>query len=133
MLANVYRFGRGALLGLAILGTPALAQEQTLTNGLDKLSYALGMDLGTQLRRSGIQVNPEVFAQALVDGLAGNDTLMTPDDAKVVIRMLQAELERREAAARAAAPGTTKTDASRAPAAPPAPMPASGPPAGQGR
>jgi hypothetical protein len=91
------------------------------------------MDLGTQLRRSGIQVNPEVFGHALADGLAGNDTLMTPDDAKVVIRMLQAALERREAEASAAAPGSAKTAPSRPQATPPAPLPPGGPAAGQGR
>jgi len=101
-----------ALVGLALSVPQAAAADDSaiaasaLNSDQARLSYALGMDLGAQLRRSGVAVDPAIFARALTDSLAGNETLMTPADAQVTIQMLQMQLQRRQAEAKAkAAPG----------------------------
>jgi uncharacterized small protein (DUF1192 family) len=88
----------------------AFAQDApALTSDNEKLSYALGMDLGNQLRRLGVQVDPTVFGKALGDALSGGKTLMTPEEARQRIGALQEDLKRREAEMRMLAPGRTGT------------------------
>ncbi len=69
------------------------AQDQApLKTQKEKLSYALGMDLGSQLGKKSVDVDPDVFARGLRDALTGGRTLMTEDDARVLITALQKEL-----------------------------------------
>lgn len=103
-----------ALIGLALMASQAGVAEEGLPNASvlhsdqARLGYALGMDLGTQLRRQAVAVDPAVFARALSDGLAGGPTLMTPDEVRAEIGKLQTQLMRRqaEASAKAGAVGT---------------------------
>lgn len=88
-----------ALLAVVSLAGQACADEAPpLTSDTDKLSYALGMDLGSQLRRLSVEVDATIFGKALADGLAGGPTLIAPDEARVRIAALQDELKRRQAA-----------------------------------
>jgi len=59
----------------------------------------MGMDLGAQLRRSGVDVDPRIFGQALGDALSGGKTLLTPEEARQEIGRLQADMIRRQAQA----------------------------------
>jgi hypothetical protein len=86
------------VLAIALLAGQAFAQDAVgLKSDTEKLSYALGMDLGNQLRRKSVAVDPTVFGRALADALAGGTTLMTPDEARAQIAALQAEMIRRQA------------------------------------
>jgi len=89
--------GRLAALALAFLAMQAMAQEApVLGSEKDQLSYALGMDLGHQLHRLSVDVDPSIFAQGLGDALADQKTLMTPEEAKATIARLQDALRRTE-------------------------------------
>ncbi len=59
-------------------------------------SYALGMDLGAQLRKLSIEVDPSLFAKGLADALAGEKLLLTEADAKAAIARMQAEVKARQ-------------------------------------
>ena len=91
----------GALSGAA-LGEGQASGEAgaTLATGRDRLSYAMGMDLGGQLRRSGVDIDPGIFGRALGDALSGGKTQLTPDEARQEIGRLQADMIRRQAQAR---------------------------------
>jgi len=68
----------------------ASAQEApALTTEKDKLSYAMGMDLGQQLKTQSVDIDPALFARALADALSGGKTLLTAEEAKAVIAQLQ--------------------------------------------
>ena len=85
-----------ALLGLVSLTSQAMAQDSAALNGdTERLSYALGMDLGQQLRRLAVDVEPSLFAKGLSDALTDGKTLLTPDEAHAVIAVLQEEMKRR--------------------------------------
>lgn len=75
----------------AVQDTPALKTQK------EKISYALGMDLGSQLRRSSIDVDPVLFGQGLKDALSGGKTLLTEEQVRAVISGLQAEQKGKEA------------------------------------
>jgi FKBP-type peptidyl-prolyl cis-trans isomerase len=84
------------------LAVPARAQEATpLATENDKLSYAMGMDLGQQLKAQSVDIDPALFGRGLADALSGGKTLLTTEEAKAVIAELQkAMIVKRAEAAR---------------------------------
>ncbi|MBP1636005.1 MAG: FKBP-type peptidyl-prolyl cis-trans isomerase [Acidobacteria bacterium] len=78
-------------IGLLVVPTLSLAQggAAELKTEKDKLSYAMGMDLGGQLKKNSVDVDPSVFARGLADALSGGKTLLTEEEAKTVITELQ--------------------------------------------
>jgi FKBP-type peptidyl-prolyl cis-trans isomerase len=80
------------VLALLMMSVPAIAIAQTapeLKTEKDKLSYAMGMDLGGQLKARSVAIDPAVFAQGLKDALSGSKTALTEDEAKKAISALQ--------------------------------------------
>ena len=62
-------------------GTSA-SQPTALTDKKSKLSYALGMNLGSNLRQQQIDVDSNLLTQGIKDGLAGSKTQMTDEEAR---------------------------------------------------
>ncbi len=87
------------MIGLFALGV--VAQETpALKSPKEKRSYALGIDLGRQLRNNLIEVDPDLFSQGLKDALAGGKTLLSEEEVRTAIAELQAEMKARVAEAR---------------------------------
>ena len=89
------------MLTVAMMFVPVLASAQdapALKTEKDKLSYALGMDLGTQFKARSVDIDVDVFARALKEALAGGKTLMTDADAKTIIAELQKAMLVKQAA-----------------------------------
>jgi FKBP-type peptidyl-prolyl cis-trans isomerase len=63
----------------------------TLNSRKDKESYALGLNMGTNLRRQGVEIDPNVLFQGLKDGYSGGKTLMTEDESLGVLTQLQTD------------------------------------------
>ena len=80
------------MLTLVMISLPALAGAQeaaALKTEKDKLSYAMGMDLGNQLKTRSVDIDSAVFGQGLKDALSGSKTLLTEEEARAVITELQ--------------------------------------------
>jgi len=94
------------LLTLVVLAVPTLAGAQEappFVTDKDRLSYAMGMDLGQQLKTQSVDIDPALFARGLADALSGGKTLLTTEEAKAVIAELQkAMIVKRAEAARLA-------------------------------
>jgi FKBP-type peptidyl-prolyl cis-trans isomerase len=89
------------VVGAMLASGVAAAQEApALKTQKDKISYALGMDLGNQLRKQAIEVDPALFGQGLKDALAGGEMLLTEKEARDAILVLQADLKTKEAGKR---------------------------------
>ena len=69
-----------------------------LTTQKDKFSYALGMDLGTNLRKQSVPVDPNILARGLKDALAGGKTALTDDQAKAALMAVQDDLRKKQQA-----------------------------------
>ncbi len=81
-----------------LLPAVAVAQQATeLKTDKDKISYALGLDLGNQLKRQAVEVDTDLFMQGLKASLTGGKPLMTEDEAKAAIAALQGELQKKQA------------------------------------
>ena len=86
---------------IALSAVVVVAQDASpLKSAKDKRSYALGMDLGTQLHSMGLDVDPAIFSRGLSDALSGGKTLLTQEEVRAAIVELQAEMKRKQAEAR---------------------------------
>jgi FKBP-type peptidyl-prolyl cis-trans isomerase FklB len=68
----------------------------TLTTPKDKLSYAIGMNVGKNLQRQSIDVDPAILMQGLKDTMAGGKTLLTEQEAQSVLTEMQAEARKKQ-------------------------------------
>ncbi|HEY4051066.1 MAG TPA: FKBP-type peptidyl-prolyl cis-trans isomerase [Acidobacteriaceae bacterium] len=59
----------------------------------DKISYAIGMQVGNSLHRQSVQVDPKILARGLSDALAGGKLLLTDQEAKAVLTQLQQQVQ----------------------------------------
>jgi FKBP-type peptidyl-prolyl cis-trans isomerase FklB len=88
-----------ALWGIGLLTLQVtVGQTPSLKTDKEKLSYAMGMDLGRQLRLQSVDIEPELFRQGLRDALSGGKTLLTEEEVRAAIAGLQAGLQKKQAA-----------------------------------
>ncbi len=64
----------------------------------DKVSYAIGMNIGKGLHRDSIAIDPQLLLRGLQDALAGGKTLMTDQQAQATMVQLQGQVRERESA-----------------------------------
>jgi len=100
-----------AMLAFAF-ACPALAQTTTtpIAPPSDKFkdpqsqaSYAIGVNLGSGLRREQIAIDPEILAQGVRDALVGGPMQMTDEEVRATLSRLQAGIQARQAEATARA------------------------------
>ncbi len=77
--------------------TPATkSQPLTLKTQKDKVSYAMGMNFGTGFRKQSIDIDPAILARGLRDALSNGKTLLTEDEARVILTQLQTDLRAKQ-------------------------------------
>ena len=77
--------------GAAKTGPPLLLKTQK-----DKVSYAIGLNIGKSFRKDSVDVNSAIFARGVKDAITGAKPLLTDEELKVVLAELQAELKKRQ-------------------------------------
>jgi FKBP-type peptidyl-prolyl cis-trans isomerase FklB len=75
---------------------PAAKSVTTLSTPKDKLSYAIGLNVGRSLQKDTIEIDEEILIKGLKDALSGAQTLMTDDDARSTIVALQTEVRKKQ-------------------------------------
>jgi FKBP-type peptidyl-prolyl cis-trans isomerase FklB len=78
--------------------TAKTAAPLTLKTQKEKASYAIGMNIGKNLKRDSVEIDPAVLSRALRDVLAGNKLLLTDEEAKAALTALQVEVRAKEEA-----------------------------------
>ena len=89
------------ILAIAMTVLPALVCAQdapALKTDKEKLSYAMGMDLGGQLKANSVDIDTTLFIEGLRAALAGGKTLLTDAEAKAAISKLQMAMVSKQAA-----------------------------------
>src|SRR6202022_4679862 len=51
----------------------------------DKVSYAIGLNIGRSLHKDSLEVDPNILVRGLKDGLAGGKPLLTDDETKAAV------------------------------------------------
>ena len=83
--------------------SPAPANTGSLKTPKDKLSYAIGMDVASSLKRIGAEVDPAVVALAFKDTYVGGPTQLTEAQVKEALMAFQQDLvAKRQTEAKAA-------------------------------
>ncbi len=70
-----------------------------LKTAKDRLSYAIGLDIGQRLKSQQLGVDPDVVAKGLADGLAGGKPLLSQQEYTAIMKQLQAKMEAQAEAA----------------------------------
>ena len=91
---------------------PAAASQSNsaLPTQKDKVSYAIGMNIGTTLHRQSVDVDPKVVAQGLQDALSGGKTLLSEDEARATLTDLQNDMRKKQQEKMQAAAETNKKE-----------------------
>jgi FKBP-type peptidyl-prolyl cis-trans isomerase FklB len=86
--------------------TPAATTQQAPAAGTqnppafktqkDKISYAIGMNIGTNLHRQSVDIDPKVLQQGLEDALAGGKTLLSEDEARATLTEFQTDMRKKQ-------------------------------------
>lgn len=81
------------------LPTEAASEDSSaLKSRKEKVSYALGMNLGNAVRKQSIETDTDLMIQGLKDTLSGGKTLLTEEEARVALVELQNELKSKQVA-----------------------------------
>jgi FKBP-type peptidyl-prolyl cis-trans isomerase FklB len=64
----------------------------------DKVSYAIGVNIGKSMRKDAVDVDPAIFSRGMKDALAGGKLLLTDDEMKVALTKLQSEMRAKQEA-----------------------------------
>src|SRR2546430_16593285 len=85
------------IVSASLLALPLLGQEKSpqLKDQKDKVSYSLGMNIGFNLSRQKVDVNPDILAAGIKDSLAGKPQL-TPEQVKEVMAQFEKDMEAKQ-------------------------------------
>jgi FKBP-type peptidyl-prolyl cis-trans isomerase FklB len=87
-----------AMCGVVTLSGAAFAADSPeLKSDKEKLSYSIGMDIGGNLKRGSIEVDPDLLAKGLKDTYGGGKTLLTEDEARQTLEVAQKALMAKKA------------------------------------
>lgn len=75
---------------------PKTATVLTLKTQKDKVSYALGANLGMNLHKQSVDVDAAIIIRGLKDALAGGKLLLTDDEARAALTQLQTDLRNKQ-------------------------------------
>jgi len=78
-------------------GAKTAAAPPALSTKKEKVSYAIGADLGGKLKSSSIDVDPNVLTRALKDSLTGAKSAMTDDEVRATLSELTKDLQQKQA------------------------------------
>jgi FKBP-type peptidyl-prolyl cis-trans isomerase FklB len=62
----------------------------------DKVSYAIGMNIGKSLKRDSIDLDPAILLHAIKDVLGGSKLLLTDQEVQATLTTLQADLRKKQ-------------------------------------
>ena len=92
----------GALALLLLAGGPVLAAEKKLElkDQKSRVSYGIGLSIGQDFKRQGIEVDPEILARAIMDVQTDAPLSMSKDEVQETLVKFKKELAAKQEAAR---------------------------------
>lgn len=82
---------------------PKPKEAPAFTTLKDRTSYALGMNLGTQLHKQAVEVDPDLVLKGLKDAVSGGKTLMSEEEVRATFTELQGLIAKKQQEQKAAA------------------------------
>jgi FKBP-type peptidyl-prolyl cis-trans isomerase FklB len=87
-----------AVMGVILFASPANAGENlVLKTQKDKMSYIIGMDIGKNFKRQAIDIDPDILARGVKDGISGEKGLLSEQEARETLAAFQKEMMAKQA------------------------------------
>ena len=85
------------VVSASLLALPLFGQEKSpqLKDQKDKVSYSIGMNIGFNLSRQKVDINPDILAAGIKDSIAGKPQL-TQDQVKDVMAQFEKDMEQKQ-------------------------------------
>ncbi|MBF8260106.1 MAG: Peptidyl-prolyl cis-trans isomerase [Actinobacteria bacterium] len=91
------RLAMAMCAAVALSGAAFAADAPELKTDKEKISYSIGMDIGGNLKRASVEVDPDLLAKGLKDSYGGGKTILTEDEARNTIADYQKTLMAKQA------------------------------------
>ena len=91
------RLAMAMCAAVALSGAAFAADAPELKSDKEKISYSIGMDIGGNLKRGSVEIDPDILAKGLKDSYGGGKTLLTEDEARKTIADFQQALRAKQA------------------------------------
>ncbi len=85
------------IVSASLLALPLFGQDKSpqLKDQNDKVSYGIGMNIGFNLSRQKVDINPDILAAGIKDAIAGKPQL-TSDQVKDVMAQFEKDMEQKQ-------------------------------------
>jgi len=85
------------IVSASLLALPLFGQEKSpqLKDQKEKVSYAIGMNIGLNLSRQKVDINPDILAAGIKDAIGGKPQL-TQDQVKEVMGQFEKDMEQKQ-------------------------------------
>lgn len=87
-----------ALIGFFAAAPAGAADDSPLKTQQDKVSYALGMNIGKQLKQNEVEINLDIYLRGLQDTLKDGKPLLTDEEARQTMMEFQTDLRQKQMA-----------------------------------
>jgi FKBP-type peptidyl-prolyl cis-trans isomerase FklB len=85
------------VLGILFLVSQVSAQEKlVLKNQKEKVSYIIGTDIGGNLKRQSVDVDPNILARGIQDSLSGAKPLLSKEEIQETMVVFQKEMAEKQ-------------------------------------
>jgi len=89
------------IAGMVISSSTVMgAEKPVLKTQKEKTSYVIGVDIGKTLQKGGLEINADLLARGIRDGLAGGKLLMNEQEIKETLAAFQQEMTVKQTEAR---------------------------------
>ena len=86
-----------AVVGIIFLASQVSAQEsQTLKSQKEKISYIIGMDIGSNFKKQSVEIDPDALARGLKDALSGAKPQLTDQEAREIMASFEKEMRAKQ-------------------------------------
>lgn len=84
-------------------GSAGAQEKLVLKDRKEKISYIIGMEIGGNFKKQSIDIDPDILARGIKDGLSGAKPPLSEQEAREVMTAFEKEMRSRQEAARKAA------------------------------
>lgn len=105
------KLGVIAAIGVILFAGQAGAQEdQALKTEKEKISYILGVDIGTNMKKHSVDVDPDILSQGVKDGLSGAKLRLSDNEIREIMTSFQQKIRAKQEDMRKTAGEKNKKD-----------------------
>jgi FKBP-type peptidyl-prolyl cis-trans isomerase FklB len=91
-----------AALFVLMAGSAGAQDVPALKDQKEKISYIIGMDIGTNFKRQSIDIDPDILGRGIKDGLSGAKPLLPEQEAKEVLAAFEKAMRAKQEESRKA-------------------------------